>query len=183
MIDLKKWAKDSPVATWAAFLFTILMAINGLANGVIDGYSKISSLIEDDSLIAVVGRADFQPDKYDLVEIDFRNPTKSTKTISDVSLLCNSFNGLSWRIYAANNTPKEWNIFKDLELTPVSIRPGEARKVALVFYKNTTIGNSLHTCASVTPAWTGSEFKEQKGDTVLIPGNAVTFTNTTLNRS
>lgn len=82
MIDLKKLAEESPIATWATFIFTILMAINGLINGAIDAYAKISSLIEDDSLIAVVARAEFTQDKFDLVEVDFRNPTRDTKTIS-----------------------------------------------------------------------------------------------------
>lgn len=183
MIDLKKLAEESPIATWTAFIFTILMAINGLINGAIDAYAKISSLIEADSLIAVVARAEFAQDKFDLVEVDFRNPTRDTKTISDVSLLCTFSNGLLWRVFPANNTPKEWNIFKDIELTPISVKPGEARKIALIFLKDRSVRNSLNACTSIAPAWTGSEFKEHHGDTISIPINSITFTNTTLNRS
>lgn len=183
MIDLKKLANKSPVITWTGFIFTILMAINGLTNIVVDNYSKLSSLIEDDSLIAVIGYVDLQFDKYDLVEVDFRNPTKSTKTISDVSLLCKTSTDSSLRIFAANNAPKEWSVFRNIELMPISIEPGRARKVKLIFSKEKSIGYSLRACASIMPTWTGNTFNVQHGDRVEIPDGAVTFTNTTLNRN
>lgn len=183
MIDLKKWAERSPVATWIAFIFTILMAVNGLISGTIDAYDKISSLFDSDALIAVVGRVDFQSRKYDLVEVDFRNPTKETKTVSDVQVLCTSRDGGSKRIFAANNIPEEWNFFSGIELTPAVIKSGEAKKLNLLFFKSDNIPNSLQDCSAIQPVWTGTGFNEQRGDSVEIPENAVTFTNTVLDRN
>lgn len=183
MFDLKKWAESSPFAAWTAFIFTIIMAIYGLISGTIDTYDKISSLFDSDSLIAVVERVDFQPRKYDLVEINFRNPTKETKSVSDVHILCTSHDRGNMRIYAANNIPEEWNLFNDIELTPVSINPGEAKKLNLLFFKVDNIQSSFQDCSAIQPVWTGAGLKEQHGDTVEVPENAVTFTHTVFNRN
>ena len=183
MIDLKKWAEESPIATWTAFGFTILMAINGLISGAIDVYEKVSSLFESESLIAVVGRIDFQESKYDLVEVDFRNPTEKTKTVSDVQVLCLSRDGLGMRMHAANNIPKEWNIFDGIKLTPFSVKAGEAEKVNVVFFKHDDSPHSLQDCSVIQPVWTGTGFNEQRGDRIEVPENVVTFSNTVFNRS
>lgn len=183
MIDLKKLAERSPVASWIAFIFTILMAINGLISGTFDAYDKISSLFDSDSLIAVVGRVDFQSRKYDLVEVDFRNPTKETKTVSDVQVICTSRDGKGIRMFAANNIPKEWNTFRGIELTPVPIKPGESERLNFIFIKSDNIPSSLKECSAIQPVWTGTGFNEQRGDSVEIPEDAVTFTHTVLNRS
>lgn len=183
MIDLKKWAEESPVATWTAFGFTILMAINGLISGAIDVYEKVSSLLGNESLIAVVGRVDFQNIEYDLVEVDFRNPTEGTQTVSDVQVLCLSRDGRGMRMHAANNIPKEWNIIDGIKLTPFSIKAGEAEKVNVIFLKHDDSSYSLQDCSVIQPVWTGTGFNEQRGDRVELPENVVTFYHTVFSRS
>ncbi len=175
MFDLKKWSDESPIKANVTVAFTLIMAANGLINGILDTYNKIISLSEPDKLLAVIDSANFQNKEFDEIDINFRNPTGIDKSVNNLSLKCSLADGRIYIITAENSTPEKYSTFGSIERTPIKIDKHSSKVVTAVFSKYPQIKRINEKCKSISATWTDFEFKPLLGDETEIPEGAVFF--------
>ena len=148
-------------------------------------YFSISSLLVKQRFRSrkhSIERGDFQHPEYDKITVSFRNPTKETKTIANISVICETHSGLINQVPTINNLPQKLHPFKNTTAVPFSISPGEPKQVELVVMKHAKLMEINQHCKKIRAAWTNDQFIHEFGDFTDIFKDEAMFSQTIINR-
>lgn len=173
--------KKHPFAKWIILIAAILYFIPDF----IERWSKVLPDVQtpavqtannDKSDTTVqIDSVSFQHPQYDEFYTTFNNPTNKTLSFQQLMIKCERHDKQSFTINTLNNLPDNWKPFQSIELAPVNIDPGIAKKVTLFSIKVPDFKINKQ-CQSLQPVWkNGNELFE--GERVQVPKGAVMFSN------
>lgn len=155
---------------------TVLFALIGFANSGIALYEWIRTEFRKSELLATIVRVDRQLPDYDLVEIEFRNPSNEIESIRNLRIVCD--NAVENDIFVANNFPESWKPFNSIETIPLSIEAGLAKKLEVITLKEPGEKSSLDNCDYLNTKWQDINDEVVTGSQISYPKETVFFTHT-----